>query len=212
LGAVGVKTDLAGKAFIIQVLMETMADKNLPPQVRTEAARALGRAEIAPNVDVPLIVFEIAKLTQEMSEKYNEEQKAGGQKVSTHWPTSFFNIFLAFHAIHKEERKLYGARKPGLLSRYEGKPFVDGPYQKIRPVVSFMLTQPDWLNPDEKDVLKRRYRYNAIAGNLITDLASWQSKNPPSATTVQPGMPAFRTSGKAVSSKRSKTSPVSSRE
>ncbi|GAB4138704.1 MAG: hypothetical protein Tsb009_07070 [Planctomycetaceae bacterium] len=209
LGAVGVKTDLSGRASIVQILMQTMVDKSVPPQVRSYAAKALGRTELAPNVDVSVITFEITDLTRQLAERYNAELKTN--RVATHWPGTFYNIHLAFYPASKDEVKLYGSRAPGLLSRYKGKAFVEQPYQKIKPVLKYMIFQPVLLNPEEKDKLKRKYRYNPIKGNLITDIATWQSNNRPSATSVQPGLPSYRAAENTVSAKTNGRSPVTAK-
>eukprot|EP00913_Durusdinium_trenchii_P023411 g21989.t1 len=191
LGAIGEKTNLNGQAFVVQALAKTMVDKTRKPPVRCSAARALGRADIAPGVDVPFLAFQIARLAKEMAEVYNADcaaQKAGKiVEVPAYWPKCFRDIVFAFRPESATEMRLYGNRKPGLLTRYERNLRVKAAYTNIIPILRHGIRQgrrPERTQQNPNPAPSFKPFANAEIGNV----EKWLAANKPSVNSVQPNV------------------------
>jgi hypothetical protein len=90
-----IDVDRAGKPFIVQTLAEVLSDAKRHPLVRAEAAYSIPRVPLPNNVDLSLISWQIAKLTQEMAEEYNKNP----QKFW--WQAVFFRLYAAFQPIQE---------------------------------------------------------------------------------------------------------------
>lgn len=214
LGAIGEKTNVNGQAVIVQALAKAMIDESRLPPARCAAARALGRADLANDVNAPFIAYEIARLANEMAEKFNADcaaNKAGKLAViPAYWPKCFLDIYFAFRPEGPTEMRLYGNRKPGLLTRFDNVAGVKTPFRQILPILSHGVIQGRMKDAVANQPAAPIFELfpNATTGPV----SKWLAANKPSVNSVQPNvLPALRGGMKqaAATSRPGQTKPVS---
>lgn len=191
LGSLDLQATSDGKAVIVHTLTQAVNDKTRTFPVRTDAAMALGRAGMIPNVNRNLLMYEIVDLTRQMADQYNADVGAAEaakdpKLVPAYWPGCFLDIFFAFQPLNRiEERVLArrlipGDRKAGLLNRFRGDGTVESAYKSMKPIISMVLDHKQGEMP------------KMIPKDAIDGLASWMRTNRPTGFSVQPGMKAIR--------------------
>lgn len=142
-----IEANLKGQPFIVQSLAEVVADGKRDPRVRCAAAQALGRVPIAPNVDVSVLSYQIAALTNEMVDAYRADPK------KVYWLQCFFDLYASFQPLNAGQR----ANKKGLLMLVGANgPFAGGKsakfndnhptivqdaYAKVVPIINHVLNK-----------------------------------------------------------------------
>lgn len=212
LGAIGEKTNLNGQAFIVQALTKTMIDESRMPPVRCAAARALGRVDIAPSVDVNLVAYELVRVTKELAEKFNADCAAKKARkiaaVPSYWSKCGREITYAFHPQNDLETRLYGNRKPGLLKRF---PQLKSQFTTIVPILSHLWQQGRVPERTEANKFPAPI-FTPVRQSDIDTVQKWLASNKPSVNSVQPNiLPALRAGMKAASAKSAETVPTASR-
>jgi hypothetical protein len=136
LGSIDLTLDpVQRKPFIVQALVDVITDKGRHWIVRSEAAKACGRAKLDPQVKVNVLVYEIVRLTREMVDGRTQNPAA------FYWRQCFFATYLAFQPVDAQER----TRQVGLLQRAQNpsfrasQPIVTSAYQEIVPLVQQVL-------------------------------------------------------------------------
>ena len=162
LGSIDQVTDLNGQPFIVNTIQKTLNDRSRPWTVRSAAAKALGRAQLTPDMKVNVFVFEIVNLAKEAAEAVNAENAP----KSPYWSHCFWDIYCAF----KPEDSAEVARGVGLTKKIErqgmkvfDKTVTEG-YKQILPLMNHAISS-DIVNnfPDE----------------LMTPVRDWLQTNTP---------------------------------
>ncbi len=167
--------DLNGQPFIVQALSKALFDPARPLCARAAAARALGRAQLDPSIDLNVIAYGIADLSRQMVEARND-----GKKHVRRWCIAY--IFLAFQPKDSNEK----SHRAGLLDRVEEPSFtrykksVVGVWNLVKPMIVEELkhrTESDMLFPD----------------NLLPSIVEWLKTNTPTDMRISPNMPPVTT-------------------
>lgn len=111
LGAIDQVVDLEGKPFIVTAIESTLNDRKRKWTVRAAAAKALGRAQLTPDMKIPVFVIDVVNLAREMAEAVNSE----GAEKSPYWNKCFCDVYYAFRPADSAEV----ARGAGLIKKLD---------------------------------------------------------------------------------------------
>jgi hypothetical protein len=152
MSSVELKSNPAGEAIIVHALAKAVvnADHSRTVPVRAQAAMSLGRACLASDVNIDLLMHEIVNLSAEMSDQYNAEL-AAGKAPATHWPGSFLRLYFAFKPVDQLEKEYLYKNRLDAKDRYAGflekglrqKARIEAAFNQIKPVVKHVLEQSD---------------------------------------------------------------------
>ncbi|MBI3864152.1 MAG: hypothetical protein HY290_19895 [Planctomycetia bacterium] len=158
LGRLSVIQNQDKRPVVPQALALVLADSTRPWLVRAEAAQSLGRLQYdgAPSVNVSLLAYEMARLTQQIMEAYNKAPK------QTVWKLCMIRIYGGFKPLEDEDTsKDKTPPKRGLVTQVEGKPglsshrkAVQGAFEKVLPLVSKVVGEPKEIDPALADLKK----------------------------------------------------------
>ncbi|MBI5756936.1 MAG: HEAT repeat domain-containing protein [Planctomycetales bacterium] len=138
LGQIGYFKNLANQPVVLALLRDVMNDSKRHWEVRAQAARALGRLNLDPAVDLKGVAVDLASFALQMTVEYQKNPK------QSHWQGCFFNLYLAFRPLDAEEKK----KGWGLLTLVGRPPFaphsaiVTSVYQHCLPLIQNVLTPP----------------------------------------------------------------------
>jgi hypothetical protein len=172
LGSIDQIYDLDGKPFIIHALAKALFDHDRPLCARAAAAKALGRAELPPEIDLNVVAYGIADLSRQIVEARNERKKH-----IRRW--CVMNVLLAF----KPRNALEKANRAGLLERVEEPTFqkykesIKGAYGVVAPMVVQELKEADADFPAE----------------VLTHIVEWLKSHTPAQLRIYPGLPPIAT-------------------
>ena len=130
------------RPIVPQALAQVLADPDRSWLVRSEAAQSLGRLPLTQDLDVGLLAFLTAQLTEQMTEIYNK------QPQSVKWKICYVKLYGAFKPIDDEDGK---QTKRGLLTQVEKgtlashKKMVAEAFDLVLPLVAKVATKPDSL-------------------------------------------------------------------
>jgi len=156
-----------GRPFIIIVLSETLADKERHWLVRCEAARSLGRARVNSDINLGLIAFEIAGLSREVADAYNQEPNVFP------WRECFWKLYLAFKPQNEEELR----NKAGLLNKVTSAPnrkLVEEAYALVSPLTRYVFNNEN---------LRKK-----IPKADLAKFDEWLAKSQPDDRSLAPGV------------------------
>lgn len=168
LGTLDSVLDQAQKPFIAQTLGEIVVDDTRHCLVRSEAARSLGRLPHNKDINISLVAFEVARLAQSLSEKYNLNP------TNPDWKYCYERIYLAF----KPKDQAGIERGDGLLAKVD-----KGPLNKHKAIVAdaYQLTLPLF-----RHVLDPKTGGTAFPAKLTEPLDEWIQKKRPEDNRVAP--------------------------
>ena len=190
MSAVDLALDKEGKPMLLDTITRAMVDTSRHPRVRATAATAVGRAALHSRVDIKVIAHELVSLTNELSLKYNTDvghvTNRRLRSLPSHWPGTFFQIYLAFVPSHRDEPKLYQRRMNpadrlvGLNHRFPGNAVVKGAYTKIADVFRQVV-----LGLEKKD-------FKPISKNAAAGMKTWLNTHRPKNVRIHPSVPLLR--------------------
>jgi hypothetical protein len=162
------------RPVVPQALAMVLVDTSRPLLVRAEAAQSLGRLQYdsAPPIDVSLLAYETARLTQQIVEGYNKD-KAPKQAI---WKLCLIRIYGGFKPLEDEDvSKDKTPPKRGLLTQVEGKPAlsahrktVQEAFEVVLPLVAKVIGDPQEIDP------------------ALANLKKWIDQNPPKTYKIHP--------------------------
>jgi len=176
LGALDQIHDLERSPFILQALVQVMTDPRRSWIVRSEAAKALGRARVDAQVNIGLVAYEIVRLTRQIAAA--RAQKPG----EFYWDWCFWNLYLAFNPVDSEER----LRDAGLLVKVQNATLRQH-QNKVREAYNMVL-------PLAQKVLNPKTE-SAIGEAETKLLDDWLRQNQPENLQVAPGLQPITTTG-----------------
>ncbi len=161
LGSIDQVNDLQGKPFIITAIQGVLRDKGRPWIARAAAAKALGRAQLTPEMDVDLFAVDIVNLALEMTAAFNGQNG----KKSYFWSRCFWDLYCAFKPDMEESK---AGRNVGLLNKITRPGMgkfnkVKEAYDQCRPLVEHALASKEANFPKE----------------LLTPVQNWLQSNAP---------------------------------
>jgi hypothetical protein len=172
LGSIDQIFDLDGKPFIVHGLAKVLFDHDRPLCARAAAARALGRAQLPPTIDLNVVAYGIADLSRQIGEARNERKKHVRR-----WCID--DVLLAF----KPKDSLEKARRAGLLDRVEEPTFqkykesIKEVYSLVRPMI----------------VQEHREANAAFPPEVLAHIAEWLKSHTPAQLRIDPGLPPIAT-------------------
>jgi hypothetical protein len=164
------------RPVVPQALAMVLADPVRPFLVRAEAAQSLGRLqyESSPPIDVGLLAYETAKLTQQIIESYNKEK---GRKQAI-WKLCLIRIYGGFKPLEDEEvPKDKVPPKRGLLTQVEGKPSLAAHRKTVQEAFEVVLPLVTRVVAEPKD-----FDQAQAQGNL----KKWLEQNTPKSLKIHP--------------------------
>jgi hypothetical protein len=172
LGSLDQVYDLDGKPFIVHALAKALYDQNRPLCARAAAAKALGRAQLPPTIDLNVVAYGIADLSRQIVEARNQKKK----HVSR-WCIA--DVLLAFKPKDLTEK----ARRAGLLDRVDEptyqkyKESIKDVYGLILPLVVQELKEAD----------------SAFPPKALDHIVEWLKNHTPAQLRIAPGLPPLAT-------------------
>ena len=139
LGCCGLSHDVTRKPVVVDTLMAVLRNPDRHWLVRSSAARGISQVPLEAKTEVPLICYELARLTQQMAQARNQDLKA------PHWTYCFLNVYRTFRAhTQQEQAKGWGLNnlvsKPGLSQH---RPVATALFEKILPIVNSVVEPPE---------------------------------------------------------------------
>jgi hypothetical protein len=172
LGSIDQIFDLDGKPFIVHALAKALFDHDRPLCARAAAAKALGRAQLPPTIDLNVVAYGIADLSRQIGEARNERKKH-----IRRW--CIINVLLAFKPMNSFEK----TRRAGLLDRVEESPFqrykesIKDVYSLVRPMIAQELKEAN----------------AAFPADVLAHIVEWIKSHTPSQLRIVPGLPPIAT-------------------
>lgn len=172
LGSLDQIFDLDGRPFIVHALAKVLYDRNRSLCARSAAAKALGRAQLPPTIDLNVVAYGIADLSRQIVEARNEKKKHVRR-----WCID--DLYLAFQPINNVEK----ARRAGLMER------VDEPtYQKYKESIKevYALVLP---------MVVQEYKEadSAFPPEVGDHINEWLKTHTPAQLRIAPGLPLITT-------------------
>ena len=132
LGYSGLTHDVTRQPVVIDSLMRVLIDPQEHWVVRATAARSIPQLPLESKTEIPLICYEIGRLTQQMAQARNQNLK------SPYWKYCFLNVYMAFQSRTEEEQEkkwglLNQVTKPALRQHAAN---VQSLYEAILPIVN----------------------------------------------------------------------------
>jgi len=153
------------RPIVPQALAQVLADVDRPWLVRAEAAQSLGRLPYdRGDIDLGLVAYQTAKLTQQMTDAFNKDPKPAG------WKLCFMKLYGAFKPLDDDDAKL----KRGLLTQVEKgalstyKRTVQEAFDLVLPLVAKVLNSPEGIDVP------------------LANLKKWLDQNPPKSLKIHP--------------------------
>jgi len=163
LGKLNTIYDQNKKTVIPQALAQVLADaKKRSWLVRAEAAQSLGRLPYKQeNVDLGLIAYLTAELTQQMTDAYNKEPQLAL------WKLCFIKVYGAFKPLDDDHKRgLLTHVETGALAGY--KRAVQDAFDQVLPIVRKVVTNPEGIDTP------------------LASLKKWLEANPPQSHKIHP--------------------------
>ncbi len=166
LATTGVTVDPAARnnPVVLDALRETISDKKRHWEVRTKAAKTVGRLPLDNSINIAPTMYAIASLGYEMAQAYNASPKP------VEWKYYSVNLFFAFKA-ERGEPLVLGKRKPGLMEALSNSKDVKDAYEQILLIANHVLNadgkqfSKDQLKGFEDWLQSRKPANVAPAGN-----------------------------------------------
>jgi hypothetical protein len=153
------------KPTIVPALTAIVLDPKRNWHVRAEAARALGRVPLDPQVNISNLVQALAQLGLDMTKAAQQQPK------QPQWKMTFYKLYLAFQPHNAEDRDAAKKGKAGLLNNASAAALAKQPYDLVVPVLNNVLND------------------KPITAEQVKGFEDWVSKNSPR-SAVQANQPA----------------------
>lgn len=142
------------RPVVVEKLTEILRDPQRHWHVRAEAAKALGRVPLDPQVNVASLMQDVMQFALDMTKAAQQNPKA------PHWKMTFWKLYLTFQPKDKDERNAAKNAPAGLLKNPSAGNSAQQPYQLVLPVVNNVINaQPitaeqvkaieDWLQKNK---------------------------------------------------------------
>jgi len=125
--------DEAQKPVIVNQLVAILRDPNRHWHVRAEAAKALGRASLDPQINISSLMQDIVQFALEMAKAAQQQPKA------SQWEMTFFKLYLAFQSIDAAEKDAAKKARAGFLNNPATTSAAATPYSLILPLVNTVI-------------------------------------------------------------------------
>jgi len=163
--------DLANrKPFIVDTLRMVMNDPKRDWQVRSMAARSLGRVPFDPAVNVPTVMYDVAQFAQEMAKAAQQQPK------NAQWKTNFWWLYLAFVAQDAADLDATKKLRGGFRNNPATAALCEPVYQMVHPITTALLND------------------QSVTVATVKALDDWLQKNKPAGVNrivaQPPGQPA----------------------
>lgn len=162
----------AAQPLIVQTLVETLIDDKRHWITRSEAAKALGRAEMDGEVRADLVSYKIAEFAWQLALAYRNRPR------EFYWTNCFLKVYLAYRPEDEADKQRDGGlllkAESGAMSAY--KPVINDAFEKIKPLVVHMTKQSP-SNPKD------------FARNDMVALQRFLASNKPDVNRLDPGSP-----------------------
>lgn len=150
--------------FVASILIETMRDAKMAYQVRSQAAFALGRISLDGQHNMPLIAYEVTRLSLDMAQAYNSRKENDSM-----WNRNFANVYLSFHAADRDEARARG----GLLLNAPKSNEVKSAYDHTVAVYNEYFTSKN----------------QKVSPEVIAAGLAWMKASPPQSFSIIPNSP-----------------------
>jgi hypothetical protein len=212
LGDCGLVYDVTRQPIVIDALMRIVVNQQENWIVRSAAARAVTQLpyEVADNVNVPLVCYEITRLGHQMAQARNQSMNA------SHWKLCFMNLYMAFNPQTAEQKQ----KKWGLLQQVTRAGYVQhdalvkDAYQYVVPVVNSVVGSvnapaiPQQQIQNLGDFLQNNVPSDLKPTPASQDLNASPSPPDPMATNQSPPVEVDTTPTAVVEPVRSSRAPV----
>jgi hypothetical protein len=121
------------RPVMVEKLTEIVRDPQRHWHVRAEAAKALGRVPLDPQVNVASLLHDVMQLTLDMAKAAQQNPKA------PHWKMTFWKLYLTFQPKDKDERNAAKNAPAGLLKNPSAGNAAQQPYQLVVPLVNAVI-------------------------------------------------------------------------
>lgn len=146
------------KPTVVNELTGILRDPKRHWHVRAEAARALGRVALDPQVNISSLLQDLVQFASEMSKAAQQQPKA------PQWEMCFFKLYLAFQSIDASEKDATKKLRAGLLYNPAASSAAKPAYDLILPVVNAVINE------------------QAITAPQVQAMDDWLSKSRPTAS------------------------------
>lgn len=150
------------RPVVPQALARVLIDEKRSWLVRAEAAESLGRLPYyQDNIDLGLVAYLTAELTEQMTEAYNKDPKLAS------WKLCFIKVYGAFRPLDDDQKR-------GLLTQVEKGPLaghkraVQEAFDLVLPIVRKVVTNPEGIDTPQANLKK------------------WLEANPPKSHKIHP--------------------------
>jgi hypothetical protein len=168
LGKLNVVLDQNKRPVVPQALALVLADADRPWLVRAEAAQSLGNLPYTMDIDMGLLAYETARLTQQMTDAYNKQPKMAM------WKLCFLKVYGAFKPLGgNQKRALLTQVEKGTLAGY--KRTVQEAFDLVLPLVAKVVAKPAAVEtaPEGMDT-------------PLANLKKWLESNTPKSYKIHP--------------------------
>ncbi len=141
------------KPFIVDTLRMVMNDPKRDWQVRSMAARSLGRVPFDPSVNVPSVMREIAQFVHDMAKEAQQKPK------NAQWKTNFWWTYLAFVSQDANDMDAERKKRGGLRNNAATASACEPVYQLVHPITNKLLND------------------QAVTVELVKAVDDWLQKN-----------------------------------
>lgn len=148
------------KPFIVQALLGALNDKERHWHVRAEAARALGRVTLDPQVDISGLVRDVTRLAHELAKAW--QAKPGDLQLEH----ALFRVYLAFKAYDGNDKDAARRNRGGLLNNPSAAAAAQEPYTLIVPLVNAAINNQQ------------------ITADQVQNVEKWLDKSKPAAANT----------------------------
>lgn len=153
------------KPLVLQTLGEIIASNKYKWPFRCVACRAVGRVPVVPAVNIRVLSYEIAVMTQELAVAYNQAPQIGS------WKSDAFNVYLAFKPRSIDEQK----NRYGLLEGRTAQASA-ATYDAVLPILRHVIKNAPQTIPQ----------------TMLDNLKDWVAKNKPKTSSIATGLPPLR--------------------
>lgn len=172
--------DLNQKPYIVNGLLAVVRDPQRDFRARCEAAKALGRVPLDRQVDISALNRDLMKLTVELAQAMAADPK------QAHWKHCFFDLYLAYRPLDKDDREASRKELAGLLKNPQAATASNPTFQLLLPLVNAAINGNPPKVTDVQAVQNWLDTNSPVAGANNTPVSTRSGSAPPSQQTNSP--------------------------